>query len=235
MTFPPELAWSRYRFEMTKHLEQDPGGWRFPWRWSTVVATMYVGPGRILAGEVEEMRQAGMTLPGWQDEDVTNLIHQRYHLWQWERNHPGMRLADLACIVEFGSGYGAMAIVAQRLGFNGVYRIIDFPEMLSVSLPHIQSRAKGLKVEVGLSERPDLLMSLFGLSEAPFEVRDDFISRIAPSTYLFGMQGKWGDIENLSWFETWAQGYFEHGGPVWHIAHEKHDTIYLTSTFPGRR
>lgn len=230
----PETAWTFYRQKLLEHYRQDPEGHKHPWRWSTVVATMYVGPGLIVTGEVAQMQEAGVPIPDWQDEDVTNLLHQRYHFWQWEQAHPAYSIADLRSIVEFGSGYGAMALVAHRLGFRGTYWLVDFPEFTEIAVRHLKHRAAGLNVKVGHAERPDLLVSIFGLSEASLEDRGAFMARVAPKTYLFGMQGQWGGIENLPWFTGWAQGYGSNGGPLWKVVHQPHKTIYLTSYWSGR-
>jgi SAM-dependent methyltransferase len=229
----PELAWTFYRGELLKHELADPLAYQHPWRLSTCVATMYVGPGEILAGEVAQMKQAGVPDPRWDCEDESNLLHQRYHLWQWERLHPGVSLRSLDSIVEFGSGYGAMAVVASALGFRGTYYLVDFPEFSDFAFRHLKHRGVNCQVEVGYHAKPDLLVSCFGISEASLQDRAEFLGRIAPASYLLAFQGEWGDIANLSSLESWAQGYMEHGGPIWKVVMERH-AMYLVSTWERR-
>src|SRR3990167_5344946 len=61
-----------------------------------------------------------------------NLIHQAYHLSQFAAT-TGHNFSKMNKIVEFGGGYGAMALVLHRLGFgeatqSGEYVIYDLPE-----------------------------------------------------------------------------------------------------------
>src|SRR5262245_14596703 len=56
-----------------------------------------------------------------------NLTHQAYHILRWQEA-TGQRIADMRSIYEFGGGYGAMALVCNRLGFTGQYYIYDLPE-----------------------------------------------------------------------------------------------------------
>src|SRR5256886_13473803 len=55
-----------------------------------------------------------------------NLIHHAYHLARFEEQ-THRRVDDLACVLEFGGGYGSMCRLFHNLGFRGRYLIFDLP------------------------------------------------------------------------------------------------------------
>jgi hypothetical protein len=146
----PDLAWERNRMNIRKEFsdaaEHMPAR---PWMLATLGATMYVGAGQLLTQELHEL--AAAQVPGvlWGDGDVTNLLHQRYHLWHWQKNHPQYYVGGLRTIVEFGAGYGAMAIVASRMGFTGDYYMHDLPELERIQREHLPLRGLQCSVHHG--------------------------------------------------------------------------------------
>lgn len=208
-----EFGWDRHRGSMLYHFETTPEHFARPWRWSTIEATCYVGPGLLLASEVGEMHQAGV-LPDWtDDEDESNLLHQRYHLWRWQKENPGLDLSRMRRIQEFGGGYGAMAIVCARLGFRGEYRIYDLPEFELLQDRHLPLRDLPFKVRHNkIHKDPDLLISCFALNEAPVADRLAFLARCWPSNYLIALGGT-----PIDWFTAWAQRLTDARGPTWHL------------------
>ena len=206
-----EFGWTRHQAAMLAHFETSPENFATPWRWSTIEATCYVGPGLLLTSEVGEMREAGVDLPDWSDDgDEPNLLHQRYHLWRWQRENPALDLRRLRTIQEFGGGYGAMAIVAARLGFRGEYHIHDLVEFEHLQDRHLPLRDLPFKVRHKVHKHPDLLISCFGLNEAPVEDRTAFLDRCLPENYLIACGGSVDP-----WFVAWAQRHFMRRGPVW--------------------
>jgi hypothetical protein len=228
----PDRAWQTHEVSLQRHFDEgaDPAK---PWRWSTIMATCYVGAGKLLTAEVAEMRMNGaLPTPPWDDEDESNLLHQRYHLWRWQQNHFGFRISDLRTIQEFGGGYGAMAVVADRLGFHGAYAIEDLPTFERLQDIHLSYRRLHCNLIHEKVRRPDLLVSCFALDEAPVEEREAFLAGMTPKTYLFA----WGNGATQPWFAGWAQRHFEQTGTVWRIEpgaqHSSH--TYMTSTQAGR-
>ena len=228
----PDPAWQTHEQSLRRHFDQgdDPAK---PWRWSTIIATCFVGPGKLLTAEVAEMRLNGaLPEPGWADEDEPNLLHQRYHLWRWQQNHFGYPISELRSIQEFGGGYGAMAVVASRLGFRGAYAIADLPDFERLQDQHLAGRHLGCEVIHERIRNPDLLVSCFALDETPVEEREAFMAGLQPKTYLFA----WGNGASQAWFTGWAQRHFERTGTVWRIEpgaqHSSH--TYMTSTQAGR-
>lgn len=128
-----------------------------------------------------------------------NLIHQAYHLWKWQQV-TGRRVADLSTIVEFGGGYGAMALLCHRLGFRGRYVIYDLPEFSLLQQWYLEQH--GVKAEWNPKRKPkgvDLFMALYSLSEVPFEDRPKF--EIEASSYLFLYSGLWEGWNNVDYYQ----------------------------------
>jgi hypothetical protein len=135
---PPRHTWPRHCHSIRRHVKTDEAD-RFLC-WSTVSATMVVGDVPYVRAEYDRLDAAGwlgsLDEPGLGDPPRLpydpsisgNLVHQAYHLLAWTQT-TGLKLADVSSILEFGGGYGALAMLAWRLGFRGDYRLWDLPEL----------------------------------------------------------------------------------------------------------
>jgi hypothetical protein len=228
----PDRAWQTHEESLRRHFDQGDNPAK-PWTWSTIIATCYVGAGKLLTGEVAEMRMNGaLPEPPWDDEDEPNLLHQRYHLWRWQQNHFGMRIAGLQNIQEFGGGYGAMAVVASRLGFRGAYAIEDLRQFKRLQDEHLPYRGLRCDVIHERIRRPDLLISCFALDETPEEERAKFLEGMTPKSYLFA----WNNGLSQPWFAAWAQAHYEKTGTAFRIEPGAigSSITYMTSALVGR-
>jgi len=177
-----------------------------PWWWPTVEATMYVGDGPALAQMSRILLDEGINLYGIGSEpDWSNLYCQRYHLWQWEQHNPGMRVADLKTVCEFGGGYGAMAIVLDRMGFRGEHYITDLEPFAMMAVEHLSYRNIKSNVVIGRHDSPDLLIGCFSLNETPIDERDAFMDGLRPQSFLFAYHAGWNKWPNTEWFMAWAE------------------------------
>jgi hypothetical protein len=175
--------------------------------WSAIITTMFVGEAPYIAIERAALIEAGWddatTLPEWGNQPSTNLLHQAYHLFQWEKT-TGKQVKELGSILEIGAGYGAMARVARARGFAGRYTIIDLPEMMKIQRFYLAQY--GGEVEWRRSTEgveADLLISLWGLSEISLHDRARLIDGIKSKTghVLLGYQDTWGpEINNENYF-----------------------------------
>jgi hypothetical protein len=109
--------------------------------------------------------------PEWYKDSGSsaNLIHQAFHLYKWEKA-TGRKVSELSSIVEIGGGYGCLCRLAHRLGFTGNYYIYDLPEVALLQEFYLsQTATPGYKVEwvKKLPAKPDLILSLWALSEMP--------------------------------------------------------------------
>lgn len=207
--------WSQHRREIRKNVLNND--MRTLFAWSSIRATMFVDNGLVITECERKLREAGKYIKFRGARDAPNLVHKRYHWHIWEKNHT-KKLSDANVIVEFGGGYGALAVVADRLGFRGQYYIIDFPELMLIQQYWLADKIKNCHIRYGKHPRdPDILVSTDGLSETDNDTRTEFMKGLEPATYLFSSCSSWDGINNRDWFQGWAQNYFRVGGPLYSI------------------
>jgi len=134
--------------------------------------------------------------------EYNNLIHQAYHLYQWQQA-TGQRIDQLSTIVEFGGGYGAMCLLSHRLGFKGRYVIYDLPEFSLLQEWYLSQH--GIKPEWNPKRKPkdvDLFMALYSLSEVEPSKRPELL--IEAGSYLFLYSGQWEGCDNVDWFKQFT-------------------------------
>lgn len=167
--------------------------------WASIISTMFVGEAPYIALERAALIAAGWgdTLgaigPEWDSQPATNLLHQAYHLMQWEQRTGG-RVSGIKSIVEIGAGYGAMGRVLRARGFAGRYMIIDLPEMREIQKFYLG--AHGVEAQwyrPGAELDADLLISLWGLSETSLEERGRILENVRACHTLLAYQDMWGD------------------------------------------
>lgn len=152
-----------------------------------------------------------------------NLIHQFYHLLRWQEA-TGLRIADQRSIYEFGGGYGAMALVARRMGFAGTYYIYDLPEFALLQQWYLEECGIDGVEWVGESAygNVDLLIACYSLSETDFHERDLVLNMSVATSYLFLYSNKFEEYDNILYFQTaipahlyrnWAHSHIEHLPP----------------------
>lgn len=238
--------WLSHRLRLREHILNPSEGdvQSYPaWfmYWSTIQATMYVGQAPYIQRELEAVLELYPSdickLSKFFHEPVdwnglsTNLIHQAYHLVQYE-SKLNIRIRDLDTIIEFGGGYGAMALVAFRMGFNGIYYIYDLPEFSILQqyfLSHqpdigtIHWRRNG----GAFSQKEfDLCIAIHSISELDSVVkRWNFLNNYQAMSYIFSYNRSQKNIDNLKWFEQ-MQEKIDMEWVNWEIEHLP-DRYYL--------
>lgn len=127
-----------------------------------------------------------------------NLINQAYHLKLWE-DTTGRRVSDLTSIVEFGGGYGALALVARRAGFAGWYTIQDLPEFQLLQrwwLPR-QGVEKVSWASGPAQLEADLFIGIYSLSEVPPAERARWLGEAG--SYLLLYSSQFAEYDNVAW------------------------------------
>lgn len=205
--------WEYWRLDLWQRAQtEDP---TLFWEWPCVFHTMLVNhwPFQI------DYELSHLDLSRWQyalqvphfgpDDYLTgtrysmNLVHQAYHLTQWERA-TGKRIEQLDSIVEFGGGYGAMALLCKRMGFEGKYIIYDLPEFSLLQEYYLSQFGMLDKTEWNPKKKPkdvDLFMALYSLSEVEPSLRNKFL--LDAKSYLFLYSGQWEKWNNAEWFQDW--------------------------------
>ena len=218
--------WEFYREKIQEW--NDDGDFARPWLCSTIVATMYYRDRRIVKKEMQDIVASGLPMGfKWGPEiDHVNLIHQRYHMLQWELANPETKIEDLETIFEIGGGYGAMALVASKLGFRGTYFIHDLPELEEFQRNHLAFRGVKCEMKWEKMNRPDLMIAIASLCEIPPRSRTRFLKGIKPRSYLLAYAGVWDLVDNTNYFEKWANKI----GLPSKVYGDRHQLKYLVST-----
>lgn len=170
--------------------------------------------------EAELQGLKDMNPPWWPCPDVGDTctptrVHHAYWLAMFEKAVGPLK--DYAEVVEFGGGYGDMAALVldvwHHYGVTGKYTIYDFPELLLVqdlALRRVtmQSRAFARlvsKTEDIVAARP-LIISTWGMSEAPEKDRKAFLARLPDaSACLYTYSDGFGEMNNVKWFPDAVQ------------------------------
>lgn len=149
--------WGMRRAEVRERvLRDDPAAFL---SWPTIVSTMFVG-----AAPYVELERAALSAE-WRDAATdTNMTHQAYHMAEWERATGG-RVCDLRSVVEFGGGYGALALVLRRYGYTGAYAIVDFPEFALLQRYYLSQHGVDDVRWVDAPQPADLFIGLWSLNE----------------------------------------------------------------------
>ncbi len=180
-----------------------------------------------------------------------NLIHQAYHLVQFE-NASGVPITEMNTIFEFGGGYGSMCALFHNLGFRGKYVIYDLP--IFSALQTFYLKASGLTVlpvelftsskygTVPTSDReqlknvlssihaPDRAMFIAtrSISEIPVPEREFFLSLLRPfDAFLIYYSHRYREVDNTEFFRTWREDFST--DIAWHALqdHDSEETSYL--------
>lgn len=217
-TDKPPPFWEYWRLDLWQRAQtQDPT--RF-YEWPCIFHTMLVAHWPFqMDYELNQLDlprwQYALQVPHFGPDDYAsgtrysmNLIHQAYHLTQWEKA-TGKLIEQLDTIVEFGGGYGAMALLCRRMGFGGEYVIYDLPEFSLLQEYYLSQFGMLNGVEWNPKKYPkdiDLFMALYSMSE----VQPD--SRYVPSrakSYLLLYSGQWEQWDNVSYFQIFQPSITE--------------------------
>lgn len=116
-------------------------------------------------------------------------------------------LEDMSRIVEFGGGYGALALTMYRMGFNGKYAVYDLPVMHLIRDWYLGQL--GLEV-LSLTEEDlehiintTLFVSVCAIDEASIETRERFLKKIFAKHYFLVFHKNWDGVNNSEWFADW--------------------------------
>lgn len=212
----PNGFWARIREAFRGHVKSEESLDSFL-TWPEINSTMFVGNAPYTGLELEALQHS----PHWKRYEVAlvedalgspvmynrltsgNLIHQCYHLMQWEAE-TGVQVNDLESIFEIGAGYGALCKIVRRLGFAGEYTIFDLPELALLQRWYlgelgIVAEWAGDKPETVLA--PDLLVALWSLSEMNARAQSVYSQYLSPRHYLLAaLDAPWESEDNAAIF-----------------------------------
>jgi hypothetical protein len=237
--------WAKQRAELRQLAERrDPR--RFL-TWPCVVNMMVVGNTALAREEFSALRDDSDWQRRWKPairEDPVGLpvpfprypgtsatlIHHTYHVQRFERA-TGLRVPDLAWVIEFGGGYGSLARLFHRLGFRGRYHLHDLPEWSALQRFFLSSAlgAEGsftfsadLAEARKITDLPGhgLFVATWSLSETPLTLRNEWLRILDRlQIFLLGYQHEFHGVDNRMWFSelqqrrpdlTWTQEEIRH-------------------------
>ncbi|OHB71830.1 MAG: hypothetical protein A2W23_06035 [Planctomycetes bacterium RBG_16_43_13] len=158
-----------------------------------------------------------------------NMIHQAYHIHRFQDT--AHRYVDtMQTIVEFGGGYGALALLIHRLGFKGRYIIFDLPEFSLLQQYYLSKFDITVEHYTDMSALPqvsaDLLVACYSLSETDFAQRDAFLAAIPSKNYLFLYSNRFAGLDNVDYFQKYATGRPDKSWSFSHITHLPDNNFY---------
>jgi len=211
----PAVAWpTQVNHLKDLILTEDP--YRFQ-QWKVIASNM-IGSPRYSRFALKDLKSR----PDWHSRwlplsiDDYRLFHRdtaiihAYHMAQLEER-TGLRISDLAFVLEFGGGYGDMCHIFHKSGFRGNYVLFDFPVLLALQ--------KFYLTEMGISATyisnsenlvvagsPALFIAMYSLSEAPHSTRQPFKVLATDFDFFFityAIDGVDAVLENDTYFQTW--------------------------------
>jgi hypothetical protein len=156
-----------------------------------------------------------------------NLAHQAYHIKQFS-DITNIDVTKLDSIIEYGGGYGAMALVLRRLGFTGKYTIYDLPEFLLLQKYYLSNTLDSLKDISFVSSistlkthhrEADLLIACYSISESTMEQRAEFLNSVNFHKFLLLYSSGWESYDNRQYFIDFAR---QHNDLSWEHIHVEH-------------
>ena len=224
--------WEYWRYELWRHVMQgdDPARF-FSWpciyhtmlvnHWKEAVWYEYMSLLTDAAPSFEAVWEKAILMPPIgndyqaETEYSRNLIHQAYHIQQFLQT-TGITLTELCrfgSIIEIGGGYGAMALVLQRLGYQGKVILYDWPEFLLLQRYFLSacnadmerlsfiSSLSTLRIHV---KHADMMIGCYSLSEMPYEQREQLLKSVGSQRYLFLYSDKFEQYDNRAFFIDYA-------------------------------
>ena len=178
-----------------------------------------------------------------------NLIHQMYHISQFEVK-TGVRIDKLKLIVDFGGGYGKMCSLIHNLGFKGKYIIFDMDEFSALQEYYLKSLELNVidinnnpYFKTGIACISDLsllkfilknnnsskclFLATWSISETSVEFRKKFFKNLpAFKNYLIAYRNKFREVDNIEFFSSFVKKRRKHYWQTWEIPHLK-ENFYL--------
>lgn len=114
-------------------------------------------------------------------------------------------------VVEIGGGYGNLYRVFRKMGYEGRYTIVDFPQIHSIQRAFIQNTVDNQDVEFRTLQDFDvsehaLLTASFSINEMPMKDREVIEARYREFERIFIVHNRSFDgIDNLSYFKKLRQ------------------------------
>ena len=185
-----------------------------------VKETMFVGNAEYTFNEFKELKDnidvqeltdcdifsTNFQHPLW--PTTGNTIHHRYHLYMFEKIAKKSPF-KFNSILELGGGYGNMARLCYRCGFNGQYNIVDLPEFALLQKYYLDYHGVKANWEPNLEQEFDLFIATWSLSEIPLEDRIPY-ENLNCKYFLMAFGPEYAGIDNCKYFSRLCDSYKDH-------------------------
>jgi hypothetical protein len=182
--------------------------------------TMFVGNAEYTFDELAEMKDK-IDLEELKDCDkfsknfqhpefptTGNNIHHRYHIYTFE-HITQKKVKNFDNILELGGGYGNMARLIHRMGFDGCYSIDDLPEFCTLQEYYLDHHKVKVNWHPNLKDHYDLFIATWSLSEIPIANRGVY-QDIDADHFLIAFGPNYGGIDNMAYFRRFSDIYPGH-------------------------
>jgi hypothetical protein len=221
---PP--LWDAWRHDLWRRAQDDdPENFmRWPCVYHTMLQDHWPDSIRVEYEYAKDKVDIFAVTAGNSQSSYRNLIHQTYHILRWQEA-TGQNIADMESIYEFGGGYGAMALICNRLGFKGRYYIYDLPEFALLQQWYLGECGVDNVEWVGADAYGDvdLMIACYSLSETDYAERTKMLEAWPAKSYLFLYSNVFEDYDNIGYFQTldyglnlprrWAHSHIDHLPP----------------------
>jgi len=198
--------------------------------------TMFVGNAEYTWFELAELQEYGVDMAELEDCDkhtknhqhpqlknsTGNTIHHRYHLHYFEKM-TGVKITDMDSIFELGGGYGNMARIISKMGFNKEYIISDLPEFVDLQKYYLGYHNVPANWSPNYWGECDLFLATWSLSEIPLEGRGVY-EDLDANYHLIAFGPDYAGIDNMAYFKEWVR---QHPRQEWIME----ETPYMKNQF----
>ena len=138
-----------------------------------------------------------------------NLIHHAYSLKQLLDKEEYFDIEKVNQIFEFGGGYGSFCRMIYKIGYKKYYSIYDLPIfnhlqkyfIKSIENNDMLSKINYVSDEIKIPDEIDFFISLWGISETPFKLRDKIFDKLNRTKYvLIAYQADYSGLNNVKYF-----------------------------------
>ena len=178
-----------------------------------------------------------------------NLIHHAYSL-HFGLENIGVNIENINSVFEFGGGYGSFCRLLYKSNFSGNYTIYDL-KIFSLIQQYFLSNVTLNKINFGsykegratinlvynepqlleTNSQVDLIVGLWSLSEAPYNLRDKIFSQMRAKYYVIAYSHLFEEYNNSEYFKKMEEKLVNEGYRVINIEieHLKGHSYFLAA------
>lgn len=212
------IAW-KHHCQSLKHDMKNKDIYNFM-NFKSIRETMFVGNPEYTINEFNELKEK-IDIAELDDCDnfsknhqhqlystTGNTIHHRYHLYIFEQITQ-IKISNLSSIIELGGGYGNMARIIRKMGFNGNYNIVDLPEFCELQKFYLNQHNLDINHAPDLNKKYDLFIATWSLSEIPLKYRYSY-EKLDSDYFLISFGPDYFEIDNMEYFKNFCRKHKQH-------------------------